>query len=27
MADGRDAFPLSDVKTNVPIDAAKFGKP
>ena len=25
--DGRDAFQLSDVKTNVPIDAAKFGKP
>ncbi len=25
--DGRDSFQLSDVKTNVPIDAAKFGKP
>jgi hypothetical protein len=25
--DGRDKFELSDVKTNVPIDAAKFGKP
>jgi hypothetical protein len=25
--DGRDAFQLSDVKTNVAIDAAKFGKP
>jgi len=25
--DGRDVFQLSDVKTNVPIDAAKFGKP
>jgi hypothetical protein len=25
--DGRDAFQLSDVKTNVPIDAVKFGKP
>ena len=25
--DGRDAFQLTDVKTNVPIDAAKFGKP
>ncbi len=25
--DGRDAFVLSDVKTNVPIDASKFGKP
>jgi len=25
--DGRDVFQLTDVKTNVPIDAAKFGKP
>lgn len=25
--DGRDAYQLSDVKANVPIDAAKFGKP
>ena len=25
--DGKDAFKLSDVKVNVPIDAAKFGKP
>ena len=25
--DGRDAFQLTDVKTNVPIDAAKFAKP
>ena len=25
--DGRDAFQLTDVKTNVAIDAAKFGKP
>ena len=25
--DGRDSFQLSDVKVNVPIDAAKFGKP
>jgi len=25
--DGRDAYQLSEVKTNVPIDAAKFGKP
>jgi Photosynthetic reaction centre cytochrome C subunit len=25
--DGRDSFQLSDVKTNAPIDAAKFGKP
>ncbi|HSR06951.1 MAG TPA: hypothetical protein VLM42_07365, partial [Bryobacteraceae bacterium] len=25
--DGRDSFQLSDVKINVPIDAAKFGKP
>ena len=25
--DGRDAFQLTDVKVNVPIDAAKFGKP
>jgi hypothetical protein len=25
--DGKDAFKLSDVKTNVPIDAAKFEKP
>ena len=25
--DGKDAFQLSDVKTNVAIDAAKFGKP
>jgi photosynthetic reaction center cytochrome c subunit len=25
--DGRDSFVLSDVKTNVPIDASKFGKP
>src|ERR1700688_2290186 len=25
--DGRDSFQLTDVKTNVPIDAAKFGKP
>src|SRR5262249_55474934 len=25
--DGRDRFQLSDVKVNVPIDAAKFGKP
>ncbi len=25
--DGRDSFQLSDVKTNVPVDAAKFGKP
>jgi photosynthetic reaction center cytochrome c subunit len=25
--DGRDAFQLTEVKTNVPIDAAKFGKP
>jgi len=25
--DGRDSFKINDVKTNVPIDAAKFGKP
>jgi photosynthetic reaction center cytochrome c subunit len=25
--DGRDAFQLSDVKTNIPIDASKFAKP
>jgi len=25
--DGKDAFQLTDVKTNVPVDAAKFGKP
>lgn len=25
--DGRDSYQLTDVKTNVPIDAAKFGKP
>jgi photosynthetic reaction center cytochrome c subunit len=25
--DGRDSFQLSDVKVNVPIEAAKFGKP
>ena len=25
--DGKDAFQLTDVKTNVPIEAAKFGKP
>jgi hypothetical protein len=25
--DGRDAFQLSQVQTNVPIDAAKFGRP
>jgi|SRR5579871_739530 len=25
--DGKDAFKLTDVKTNVPIDEAKFGKP
>jgi photosynthetic reaction center cytochrome c subunit len=25
--DGKDSFQLSDVKTNVPIDAARFGKP
>jgi photosynthetic reaction center cytochrome c subunit len=25
--DGKDAFTISDVKTNVPIDDAKFGKP
>ena len=25
--DGRDQFQITDVKTNVPIDAAKFGKP
>jgi len=25
--DGKDAFQLTEVKTNVPIDAAKFGKP
>ena len=25
--DGRDAIQLSEVKTNVPVDAAKFGKP
>lgn len=25
--DGRDNFQLSEVKTNVPVDAAKFGKP
>lgn len=25
--DGRDQFQIADVKTNVPIDAAKFGKP
>jgi photosynthetic reaction center cytochrome c subunit len=25
--DGRDSFQLTDVKTNVPIDAAKFAKP
>jgi len=25
--DGRDSFQLSDVKTNVPVDAAKFAKP
>jgi len=25
--DGKDAFQLNDVKTNVPIDAARFGKP
>ena len=25
--DGRDAFQLNDVRINVPIDAAKFGRP
>jgi hypothetical protein len=25
--DGRDQFEFSDVKLNVPIDAAKFGEP
>ena len=25
--DGRDAFQLNDVRVNVPIDAAKFGRP
>ena len=25
--DGRDSFKINSVKTNVPIDAAKFGKP
>jgi hypothetical protein len=25
--DGRDSFELTDVKTNVPVDAAKFAKP
>ena len=25
--DGRDAFQLSDIKMNVPVDAAKFGRP
>ena len=25
--DGKDAFQLTDVKTNVPIEAARFGKP
>jgi hypothetical protein len=25
--DGKDAFQITDVKVNVPIDAAKFGKP
>jgi len=25
--DGKDSFQLTDVKTNVPIDASKFGKP
>ena len=25
--DGRDAFQLNDVKVNLPIDVAKFGKP
>jgi hypothetical protein len=25
--DGRDTFELSEVQPNVPIDAAKFGKP
>jgi hypothetical protein len=25
--DGRDSFEFSDVKFNVPIDAAKFGEP
>lgn len=25
--DGRDAIQLNDVQTNVPIDAAKFGRP
>jgi len=25
--DGRDSFQISDMKVNVPIDAAKFGKP
>ena len=25
--DGRDAFQLNNVRTNVPVDAAKFGKP
>jgi len=25
--DGKDSFKIKEVKTNVPIDAAKFGKP
>ena len=25
--DGRESFQLTEVKTNVPIDAARFGKP
>jgi photosynthetic reaction center cytochrome c subunit len=25
--DGRDAIQLGDIKTNVPIDPAKFGRP
>ena len=25
--DGKDAFQITDVKVNVPIDAGKFGKP
>jgi len=25
--DGKDSFQLSEVKTNVPIDPAKFGRP
>jgi hypothetical protein len=25
--DGRDAIQLNEIKTNVPIDDAKFGKP